>query len=126
MSGLNHKGPVGAGPMTGRKMGKCTHFGARQRNEEQVITAHNSTNEQTQSKVENTSGGNVGRGQGAMGRGQGAMGQGLEQGQGAMGRGQGAMGRGHVTLGRGRDCGRNGNGSGMGRRLGNRFGNENN
>ena len=101
MSGLNHKGPVGAGPMTGRKMGKCTHFGARQRNEEQAITAKNSTNKQTQSEVENTSGGNVGRGQGAMGRGQRAM-------------------------GRGRACGRNGNGSGMGRRMGNRFGNENN
>lgn len=122
MSGLNHKGPVGAGPMTGRKMGKCTHFGARQRNEEQAITAKNSTNEQTQSEVENTSGGNVGRGQGAMGRGQGAMGQG----QGTMNRGQVAMGRGHVTMGRSRACGRNGNGSGMGRRLGNRFGNENN
>lgn len=108
MSGLNHKGPVGAGPMTGRKMGKCTHFGARQRNEEQAITAKNSTNEQIQSEVENTSGGNVGRGQGAMGRGQGAMGQ-----------GQG-------TMGRCRACGRNGNGSGMGRRMGNRFGNENN
>ena len=101
MSGLNHKGPVGAGPMTGRKMGKCTHFGARQRNEEQAITAKNSTNEQTQSEVENISGGNVGRGQGAMGRGQRAM-------------------------GRGRACSRNGNGSGMGRRMGNRFGNENN
>ncbi len=120
MSGLNHKGPVGAGPMTGRKMGKCTHFGARQRNEEQAITAINSTNEQTQSEVENTSRGNVGRGQGAMGRGQGAMGQGT------LNRGQVAMGRGHVTMGRSRACGRNGNGSGMGRRLGNRFGNENN
>lgn len=115
MSGLNHKGPVGAGPMTGRKMGKCTHFGARQRNEEQAITAKNSTNEQTQSEVENTSGGNVGRGQGAMGRGQGAMGQ-----------GQGTMNSEQRAMGRGRACGRNGNGSGMGRRLGNRFGNENN
>lgn len=122
MSGLNHKGPVGAGPMTGRKMGKCTHFGARQRNEEQPITAQNSTNEQTQSEVENTSGGNVGRGQGAMGQGQGTM----NSGQGAMNSGQGAMGRGQRAMGRGRACGRNGNGSGMGRRLGNRFGNENN
>lgn len=87
MSGLNHKGPVGAGPMTGRKMGKCTHFGARQRKEEQAITAQNSTHEQTQSEVEHTSGGNVGRGPGVMGRGQG------DKGQGAMGRGQGAMGR---------------------------------
>ena len=28
MPGLNHKGPMGDGPMTGRKMGKCTNFGA--------------------------------------------------------------------------------------------------
>lgn len=27
MSGLNHKGPMNEGPMTGRKMGKCTNFG---------------------------------------------------------------------------------------------------
>lgn len=115
MSGLNHKGPVGAGPMTGRRMGKCTNFGARQRNEEQTITAQNSTNEHIQSEVENTSEGNVGRGQGAMGRGQGAMGQ-----------GQGTMNSEQRAMGRGRACGRNGNGSGMGRRMGNRFGNENN
>lgn len=25
---LNHKGPMGQGPMTGRRMGRCTNFGA--------------------------------------------------------------------------------------------------
>jgi len=29
MSGLNHKGPMNNGPMTGRKMGKCTNFGEK-------------------------------------------------------------------------------------------------
>ena len=28
MPGLNRKGPEGQGPMTGRKMGRCTNFGA--------------------------------------------------------------------------------------------------
>lgn len=28
MAGLNHTGPMGQGAMTGRKMGKCTNFGA--------------------------------------------------------------------------------------------------
>lgn len=28
MPGLNHKGPTGQGPMTGRRMGRCTNYGA--------------------------------------------------------------------------------------------------
>jgi len=28
MPGLNRKGPMGKGAMTGRRMGKCTNFGA--------------------------------------------------------------------------------------------------
>ena len=28
MPALNHKGPMGQGPMTGRRMGRCTNFGA--------------------------------------------------------------------------------------------------
>lgn len=27
MPGLNRRGPMGQGPMTGRKMGRCTNFG---------------------------------------------------------------------------------------------------
>ncbi len=36
MPGLNHKGPMGKGPMTGKKMGKCTQFGTKgiEKNEE--------------------------------------------------------------------------------------------
>ncbi|NLF44161.1 MAG: DUF5320 domain-containing protein [Bacteroidales bacterium] len=29
MPGFNQTGPIGKGPMTGRKMGRCTHFGNR-------------------------------------------------------------------------------------------------
>ncbi|MFZ5941380.1 MAG: DUF5320 domain-containing protein [Bacteroidota bacterium] len=29
MPGFDRKGPEGQGPMTGRKMGKCTDYGAR-------------------------------------------------------------------------------------------------
>ncbi len=29
MPGLNQTGPMGQGAMTGRKMGKCTNFGAK-------------------------------------------------------------------------------------------------
>ncbi|MBE0637106.1 MAG: DUF5320 domain-containing protein [Bacteroidales bacterium] len=28
MPNLNQRGPMGEGPMTGRKMGRCTNFGA--------------------------------------------------------------------------------------------------
>lgn len=28
MPGLNQQGPTGQGPMTGRKLGRCTNFGA--------------------------------------------------------------------------------------------------
>ena len=30
MPGFNKKGPTGEGPMTGRRMGRCTDFGARE------------------------------------------------------------------------------------------------
>lgn len=32
MPGFNGAGPMGNGPMTGRKMGKCTNFGASRKN----------------------------------------------------------------------------------------------
>lgn len=32
MPGFNQMGPIGQGPMTGRKMGKCTNFGAKFKN----------------------------------------------------------------------------------------------
>ncbi len=33
MPGFNQKGPAGQGPMTGRRMGKCTNFGANQKSQ---------------------------------------------------------------------------------------------
>ena len=30
MPGLNQTGPMGQGPMTGRRMGRCTNYGANQ------------------------------------------------------------------------------------------------
>ena len=30
MPGFNQKGPMGDGPMTGRRMGRCTNFGANE------------------------------------------------------------------------------------------------
>lgn len=64
MPGLNQTGPMGQGAMTGRKMGKCTNFGARN----QSATAENAT--------ENTPANGRGMGRG-LGRGQGGMGMGL-------------------------------------------------
>jgi len=31
MPGFNQKGPFGEGPMTGRRMGRCTNYGANQK-----------------------------------------------------------------------------------------------
>ncbi|MCI2082281.1 MAG: DUF5320 domain-containing protein [Bacteroidales bacterium] len=40
MPGLNHTGPLGQGPMTGRKMGKCTNFGANKKNDDADATSN--------------------------------------------------------------------------------------
>jgi len=34
MPGFNQKGPMGQGPMTGRRMGRCTNFGAAVKKED--------------------------------------------------------------------------------------------
>ena len=36
MPGFNRKGPMGQGPMTGRKMGRCTNYGASLKNQASV------------------------------------------------------------------------------------------
>jgi len=43
MSGLNHKGPTGQGPMTGRRIGRCTNSGAILKNQPESGTG-NETN----------------------------------------------------------------------------------
>jgi len=64
MPGLNQTGPMGQGSMTGRKMGKCTNFGARN----QQISDDKA--------LENIPASGQGMGRGA-GRGQGGMGMGM-------------------------------------------------
>ncbi len=44
MPGLNQKGPMGQGPMTGRRMGRCTNFGASTKKEETIADADKSEN----------------------------------------------------------------------------------
>lgn len=42
MPGYNQTGPLGQGPMTGRKMGRCTNFGTNRKNVS-IKTENNST-----------------------------------------------------------------------------------
>jgi hypothetical protein len=37
MPGLNQQGPLGQGPMTGRKLGKCVNTDNKQESNEQVL-----------------------------------------------------------------------------------------
>ncbi len=67
MPGFNHKGPMGQGSMTGRKMGACTNFGANLKNK---------TTETTENANENTPENFQGRGFG-FGRGRGGRGLGM-------------------------------------------------
>jgi hypothetical protein len=64
MPGLNQTGPMGQGSMTGRKMGKCTNFGARKQQSDDTTTQENVP----------ISGRGMGRG---LGRCQGGRGMGL-------------------------------------------------
>jgi hypothetical protein len=90
MPGFNQNGPMGQGPMTGRRMGRCTNFGANQKN---TITTPEETPEETRDE-ESLPENNLGRGQG-LGRGKGGLGRGMGLGQGmGLGRGQGGFGRG--------------------------------
>jgi hypothetical protein len=69
MPGFNKTGPKGQGPMTGRRMGCCTNYGANLKNQN-VTTPEN--------QGELLSGQIPGRGPG-MGRGRGMRGRGLGQ-----------------------------------------------
>ena len=102
MSNFNQRGPMGEGPMTGRKMGRCGNFGAGRRY----------TATQENENIENPMNDNP-QGQG-MGRGRGrGMGRGMKNG---MGQGQGAgMGQNRGGRRMGKDGG--GGGRAMGRRF---------
>lgn len=66
MPGLNQKGPMGQGPMTGRRMGRCTNFGASAKKEETITDAGKSENitENFQGRGFGFRGGMGGRGRG--------------------------------------------------------------
>jgi hypothetical protein len=61
MPAFNQKGPMGDGPMTGRKMGRCTNFGAGQKNQ-------NMNEDRNPDQSEDFSGWGRGRGGLGMGR----------------------------------------------------------
>ena len=66
MPGFNQRGPEGQSPMTGRRMGRCTNYGANMKNQN-ATPYDNLTREQT----ENFQGRGFGFGRGRGGRGSG-------------------------------------------------------
>lgn len=83
MPGLNQTGPLGQGPMTGRRMGRCTNFGAKFKNQ---------PTETKKDPIENLPENIQGRGFG-FGRGQGGYGFGMGRGCGGRGCGMGFQNR---------------------------------
>ncbi|MBP7496267.1 MAG: DUF5320 domain-containing protein [Bacteroidales bacterium] len=72
MPGLNQTGPSGQGPMTGRRMGRCTNYGANLRPNEDNAPYIN----ETQPDFFQGKGMGYGRGMG-FGRGRGFRGRGM-------------------------------------------------
>jgi hypothetical protein len=66
MPGFNQTGPMGKGPMTGRKMGKCTNYGAKLNNQATMANEDANTN-----FSENFQGQGVGYGHRRRGKGSG-------------------------------------------------------
>ena len=64
MSGFNQRGPGGLGPMTGRRMGRCTNYGANLKNQGQTPS-----DDLTREQPENFPGRGFGFGRGRGGRG---------------------------------------------------------
>jgi hypothetical protein len=60
MSGFNRKGPNGEGPMTGRRVGRCTDLGARR-----VNRKFNSAENLSDNEMQHVFGRRMGRNQGA-------------------------------------------------------------
>jgi len=69
MPRLNQTGPMGQGPMTGRRMGRCTNFGASRKNQNTTISEN-----QNEIQAEDIAGRGFGFG---MGRGRGGRGRGM-------------------------------------------------
>jgi hypothetical protein len=64
MPQMNRKGPEGKGPMTGRRMGRCTNYGASLKNQNTTPSDN-----QTGGQPENFPGRGLGFGRGRGGRG---------------------------------------------------------
>ena len=80
MPGFNQQGPMGQGPMTGRKMGRCTNFGIGRRNQTTPENIENPTDDFFPRR-------GAGRGMGkGLGRGMGRNGSGGGRGQGCQNR----------------------------------------
>ncbi|MGQ9846893.1 MAG: DUF5320 domain-containing protein [Bacteroidales bacterium] len=62
MPGFDRTGPMGQGPMTGRRMGRCTNFGANQKKQD-------TTTNQNQDSLDTIQGRGFGLGRGRAGRG---------------------------------------------------------
>ncbi len=73
MPGFDKTGPTGQGPMTGRRMGKCTNFGASKKT--QMKDPNETPFENENNQTENMNFG-VGRGRGGRGLGFGRSGGG--------------------------------------------------
>ncbi len=71
MPGFNQTGPMGQGPMTGRRMGRCANLGTNPKN--QTVESKENANENTPENIQ-------GRGFG-FGRGRGIGGQGFGMGR---------------------------------------------
>jgi hypothetical protein len=75
MPGFNQTGPMGQGSMTGRRMGRCTNFGANLKNQ---TTLENENPDKGLSENQPESGFGYGRGQCfGFGRGRGGSGRGM-------------------------------------------------
>jgi hypothetical protein len=74
MPGLNRRGPLGEGPMTGRRMGRCNPDN-KGKTDDQILQNRDSSLEPGQGRGRGLG---LGRGQGlGLGRGQGGPGRGL-------------------------------------------------
>ena len=90
MPNLDKRGPMGEGPMTGRRMGRCTNMGVGRRR--QIIEENECIDNQINDNLEGE-----GFGRGRRRRMRGGLGSGMGQNRrirGRMGRGGGGAGRG--------------------------------
>lgn len=76
MPGFNQTGPMGQGPLTGRRMGRCTNYGAKVKNEEPTSGDKTQSYLYNENQTEREADDFPGRGFG-FGRGRGFRGRGM-------------------------------------------------